>query len=128
MIDLLEEYIRFSAKAELRSYIAKVEHLQALMTQPNVGYLNNVMEVFPPPVRQTPSLNAAVNDELIKTLKRITFRRIVVQDVRLMFDSLLSQILLFQNENDQYDNFLAGHFSTPVVPVPDLVPELIITM
>ncbi|XP_021947100.1 male-specific lethal 3 homolog isoform X2 [Folsomia candida] len=128
VIDLLEEYIRFSAKAELRSYIAKVEHLQALMTQPNVGYLNNVMEVFPPPVRQTPSLNAAVNDELIKTLKRITFRRIVVQDVRLMFDSLLSQILLFQNENDQYDNFLAGHFSTPVVPVPDLVPELIITI
>jgi hypothetical protein len=108
VITIFEAYIRNIAKDAIKSYAKKYHSKLDPSADPEtvVNATGKQKTAKNPRPR-----NDIVNDELLKVIEKITFTTRVMEDLRIMFDFLLPQILLFSNEWEQYEQYLRGDFN-----------------
>lgn len=106
VLEILEEYISIMAQMEIQKYLESVERMKK-----EVGVTGSTKNArLMASLRQNRSLNDMVNEELIQTFKRIAAIKKTAEYVRIMFDVMLPEILLYKSERRQYNQYLSGRF------------------
>jgi hypothetical protein len=124
VVELLENYIAHNSREELTAYTARIskqpqqpQAAKSVATRKSTGSVvsapstssGKVVGTSKHPVPSSRSRSDLANEDMIKTFGRINRTKKICEDVRVMFDFLLSQMLLYEHEMEQYKQFLADY-------------------
>jgi len=132
VVELLENYIHYKASEEIEAFTLRRTHQLNKMNQacsknsnavrksgtsPAKGGVTNAKSILNlNGVKSSRSKADLANEDLIKTFARINESKRICEDLRVLFDFLLFQMLLYENEQDQYRHFLTDYYNMIRIP------------